>query len=96
MLLLSEGNSGVSSCRLLEKKVLLDAVIGVVGVFGICRDGGGLKFRSTLLCSCNAAILFAVGVLRGPRLIGGRRNGCKCLLFCGVPFFSTFVFMFDA
>jgi hypothetical protein len=35
LLLLRTGNSTVSSYRLLEKKVLLEAVIGVDGVFGI-------------------------------------------------------------
>lgn len=56
----------------------------MVGVFGNCLEGGGLRLRSALLCSCSAAILFVVGVLNGPRLIGGSLRGCRCLLPCGV------------
>jgi hypothetical protein len=35
------------SARFLEKKVLLEAVIGVVGVFAVCRAGGELIFLGT-------------------------------------------------
>lgn len=46
VLLLRRLKSDLSSCRFLEKKELLDAVMGVVGVFAVIRDGGGLKFLS--------------------------------------------------
>lgn len=36
---------------------------------------------STVDGSCNAAILAAVGVLKGRRLRGGRRRGCSLFLF---------------
>jgi len=39
----------VSSYLLLEKKELFEAVIGVVGVFGSCLEGGGLSARPELV-----------------------------------------------
>ena len=89
-LLLRRGASSVfSSTPFLEKKELFDAVIGVVGVFGICREGGGLRFRSGRHCSWRAAILAAVGVLRGPTVMGGRRNGWRFFFCCDeFPFLS--------
>lgn len=90
LLLLSDGNSGVSPCRLLEKNELLDAVIGVVGVLGSCLEGGGLNvLLRALPDSCSAAILLVVGVLNGPKLMGGNLKGCKCFLPWGVPLFSA-------
>lgn len=73
------------SSRLWEKNVDFDAVIGVVGVFALARFGGGvtvpLEFEAASLR--NAAIFAAVGVLRGSKLSGGSRNGCKCFFFGG-------------
>jgi hypothetical protein len=87
LLLLKDGNSAFSSTRFLEKKELFEAVIGVVGVFGICLERGGLMFRSGCgcFCSCRAAILAAVGVLRGPTVIGGNRRGNSFVLVCDTP-----------
>lgn len=84
-LLLRKLLSGFSSC-LLEKKLLFDAVIGVVGVF-VFLDGGGLRLRSEEPCSWRAAILAAVGVLSGPRVIGGSRRGWRFFL-CEAAFLS--------
>lgn len=75
LLLRRGGKSMVSSKWFLEKKVLLDAVIGVVGVLGSWRDGGGLRSRSTEL----SFFLSRLGMLRGPRLMGGRLRGCRFL-----------------
>lgn len=70
-----------SSGLFLEKKLLLEAVIGVLGVFAICLVGGGLRCRSEEEpWSWRAAILAAVGVLRGPRVIGGNRRGWRFFL----------------
>jgi hypothetical protein len=89
LLLLNGGSSVLSSDLCREKKELLEAVIGVVGVFGIWRDGGGLRPRSDRACSWRAAILAAVGVLNGPRVRGGRRSDWF-FLPCGTagPFLS--------
>jgi len=89
LLLLNEGISTMSSYRLLEKNVLRDAVMGVDGVLGISRDGGGLRSLSSVLCSGNQDSLPTTGILSGPRLIGGRLKGCR-LFFCeGVDGFSS-------
>jgi hypothetical protein len=62
-----------------EKKVAL-AVIGVVGVLATIR-GGGVALPCLLLeWSLSAAIFAAVGVLRGPRLMGGSRRGARFFL----------------
>jgi hypothetical protein len=79
----------LSSGRVREKKVPFDAVMGVVGVFEICLAGGGERFRSDEPCSWSAAILAAVGVLRGPRVIGGSLNGCSDFLDCGATGFAS-------
>jgi len=79
LLLRGIGMAATSSKRLLEKKLLLEAVIGVVGVLACFRVGGGVDFPISELCSCNAAILAAVGVLKGPRFNGGRLRGCRFL-----------------
>jgi hypothetical protein len=69
--------------------VPFEAVIGVVGVFAICLDGGGERFLSEEPCSWRAAILAAVGVLSGPSVIGGRLSGCNDFLdCCAVAFLS--------
>src|SRR3569833_790637 len=81
-----------SSWRFLEKKELLDAVIGVVGVLAVCRVGGGLRFLSAGpgTCCWRAATLAAVGVLSEPRVMGGnlndRRNNKDCAT---LPFLSS-------
>lgn len=56
--------------------MLLEAVIGVVGVFANIRVGGGVNVPFSEPC-CRAAIFAVVGVLKGPKLIGGRLRGCK-------------------
>lgn len=71
------------------KKDVLDAVMGVVGVFAICLVGGGDKFLSEKPCSWSAAIFAAVGVLSGPNVIGGSRNGCRFFLTCGAAVFFS-------
>jgi len=64
--------------------VLLEAVIGVVGVLGIVLVGGGetlsLSLSDEAACSWSAAILAAVGVLRGFSVRGGSRRGCRVFL----------------
>jgi hypothetical protein len=74
-----------------EKNDVLDAVIGVLGVFAYPRLGGGVKLPSEKEGSCNAAIFASVGVLKGSRFNGGRRSGCRCFFFVGVAliFWST-------
>lgn len=62
--------------------------MGVVGVFAMCLVGSGERFLSESPCSCSAAILAAVGVLNGPRVIGGSRSGCRFFLDCAAGFFS--------
>lgn len=51
LVLLMDGKSTLSG-RFLEKNVVLDAVIGVVGVLGIIFEGGGLRSRSGWSCFC--------------------------------------------
>lgn len=68
----------MSSYWLLEKKELLDAVIGVVGVFATCREGGRLisrRLELPLLVGFGA-----VGKFNGPIFKGGNRRGSRCLL----------------
>jgi hypothetical protein len=77
LLLRRLGISMVSSYRLLEKKVLLDAVSGVVGVLGACRDGGGLRSRGFSLCSSGAPTLVD-DRFNGPKFRGGKLSGCRC------------------
>ena len=69
--------------------MLLDAVIGVVGVFGIGREGGGLNPR---LCSLPEAPCPRFGIFRGAKLIGGRLNGWRFFLWAGVLGFSLSAF----
>lgn len=79
LVLLIVGRS-VFAGRFREKNAVFDAVIGVVGVFGIIFDGGGLRFRSAWSCFCERAAIFAaVGVLKGPTVIGGSCNGWRFL-----------------
>jgi hypothetical protein len=79
----------LSSGRVLEKNVPFDAVMGVVGVLAVCLAGGGETFLPDKPCSWSAAILAAVGVLNGPRVIGGSLNGWSVFLDCfGAAFVS--------
>lgn len=74
----------LSSRRLREeKKDDLEAVIGVLGVFALARRGGGVTCPFEANGSCNAAILLAVGVLRGSRFNGGSRKGWRFFFFAG-------------
>jgi hypothetical protein len=68
----------------LEKKLALDAVIGVLGVFMLVRFTGGVAGDSVAsnLESLNAFIFAAVGVLRGRRFRGGS--------LAAIPFFAGF------
>jgi len=61
--------------------------MGVVGVF-VFLLGGGLRLRSDGPCSWSAAILAAVGVLNGPRVMGGNRRGWRFFLCDAAVFFS--------
>jgi hypothetical protein len=71
----------VSSYRLLEKKALFEAVIGVVGVLGSCREGGGLKSRPAGRAGGGIGGAFIeLGKLIGAKFIGGRLRGCKLFL----------------
>ncbi len=87
LLLLRCWTSVLSSGLVREKKVPFDAVMGVVGVFAICLAGGGERFLSDRPCSWRAAILAAVGVLSGPRVMGGSLNGCNVFFDCGATGF---------
>ena len=79
-----ESISAFSSWRFREKNEALDAVIGVLGVVGAPRRGGGVDFPS--VDAGKAAILAAVGVLRGNKFKGGSRKGCR-FFFTGVALF---------
>lgn len=73
------------------KNVFFDVVMGVVGVFGICFDGGGERFL--LLWVWRVVILVVVGVLRGLRVMGGNCSGCKFFFdWVVVGFFLRFSF----
>lgn len=89
LLLLNEGMSIVSSYRVFEKKALRDAVIGVDGVLGSSRDGGGLESSPTSLESGYQESFPTLGMLSGPRLIGGRLKGCRFFLCDGVAGFPS-------
>lgn len=60
-----------------------EAVIGVLGVLAAVRVGGVI-WPSDEDGSCNAAILAAVGVLKGRRFNGGNLSGCKFFFLVGV------------
>ena len=81
-----------SSCRLREKNVALEAVIGVLGVFALALLGGGVRFasRSSKVAVSKALIFAAVGVLRGSRFSGGSRMGCNFFLLTCVVGFCNF------
>ena len=70
----------------LEKKLALDAVIGVLGVFMVLRTPGGVDGWSwtSILESLNALIFAAVGVLKGNTFNGGSRNACLSLFLIGL------------
>lgn len=63
----------------------LEAVIGVLGVFVKFRCFGGGVISSWLSLRLSGGgkelMRWAVGVLSGCKLSGGRRNGCKDFLF---------------
>lgn len=79
MLLRSRTGTGTGSSvgLLLAKKLALDAVMGVLGIpFGPTLGGGVIDPESTAAVpSYRAAILAAVGVLKGRRFIGGNLRG---------------------
>jgi hypothetical protein len=81
-----ESISAFSSWRFRAKNEAFEAVIGVLGVVGTPRRGGGVVFPSTAVGSCKAAILAAVGVLKGSKFRGGSRRGCRFFL-TGVELF---------
>lgn len=59
----------------MEKKALFDAVMGVVGVRGSCRDGGGLKSRPAAGGCGSGGTFIELGRLIGAKLMGGRLKG---------------------
>lgn len=64
-----------SSCFREEKKDVLDAVIGVLGVLVGLRGGGVTVPGAVAGSGFKAATLAAVGVLSGRRFNGGKRSG---------------------
>jgi hypothetical protein len=82
-----------SELLLLEKKLALDAVMGVLGVLFVARFGGGVVARSSTSAdgTGNADILLLNGVPSGSKFKGGSLIGCKFfLLVCGTTgVFST-------
>ena len=63
------------------KKLAFEAVIGVLGVALWLHFGGGVEVpSSTSRGSCRALTLAIVGVLKGNKLRGGNRNGCRFFL----------------
>ena len=80
--------SALSSALFREKNEAFEAVIGVLGVLALTRRGGGVIWPSEKAGSCpNAAILAAVGVLKGSKFNGGSRSGCKFFFLTGVALF---------
>jgi len=78
-------SASCDSClKLLEKKLALEAVIGVLGVLFAARLGGGVVLRSST--SADGAgkdeILLLKGVPSGSRFKGGSLIGCRFFLFC--------------
>ena len=67
---------------LFEKKLALDAVIGVLGVLLAARFGGGVTFRSSTSAegAGNDEIRLLKGVPSGSRFKGGSLSGCKFFL----------------
>lgn len=76
LLLRREGNWIISSYRVCEKKVLLEAVIGVVGVLGTRM---GLELERSSFARLDLTV---VGIVSGPRFSGGRVRGTSCFLVC--------------
>jgi hypothetical protein len=75
-----------------EKKLTLEAVIGVLGVLLAARLGGGVVLRSPTSAegAGKEEILLLNGVPRGSRLRGGSRIGCRFfLLLCTDGLFSA-------
>jgi hypothetical protein len=89
LLLRSRAASDASSTSFSEKKLLFEAVMGVVGVFVACLARDGLAFLSDDPCSCMAAIFTAVGVPSRPSVIGGRRDGSRFFLDWGADGFLS-------
>jgi hypothetical protein len=71
------------------KKEVLEAVSGVVGVLATTLLGVGLILPSSLGQSLSEAIFAVVGVLSGPKLIGGSRSGANSFFGLAFPFFAT-------
>lgn len=70
-------NALFCSSNLRAKNVALLAVIGVLGVLNPVSPGGVVGgTKASDLLSFNDLILVAVGVPRGGKLIGGRREMC--------------------
>jgi hypothetical protein len=81
VLLICKGVWIASSSLRSLKKLAFEAVIGVLGVALWFHFGGGVEVpSSTLRGSCRALTLAIVGVLKGNKLRGGNRNGCKFFL----------------
>lgn len=75
-----------------EKKVALDAVMGVLGVFIVLRARGGVVVPSLeSFFELNDLIFAAVGVLKGRRFNGGNLRVCRFFLLdlrCGLALSS--------
>jgi hypothetical protein len=68
--------AGSLSWYVLDEKLTLEAVIGVLGVLVFrCLDGGVWTLSSGDVTLSSDIIFAAVGVLSGRRLIGGSRSG---------------------
>lgn len=80
LLLRSDGSWITSSYLLSEKNVLLDAVMGVDGVFG---GRGGRELTSSL-----PEDFRPLGILIGPMVSGGSVRGASCFLACPPKSFS--------
>lgn len=64
----------------LEKKLALEAVMGVLGVLAAVRFGGGVTLPSSASSKGKADNRLLKGVPRGSRLSGGNLIGCKFFL----------------
>jgi hypothetical protein len=75
-------NSLLSRGPLLEKKLALDAVIGVLGVLLTARFGGGVTLRSSTSAegAGNDEMRLLNGVPRGSKFNGGNLIGCRFFL----------------
>ena len=74
-----------------EKKLAFEAVIGVLGVFMLCRMPEGVAGGSPVSClACNERILAEVGVLKGSRFSGGNRRVWSPFLLALLCFWVCF------